>query len=70
MGPLVQGGSPTSPDLEAPVACSFLGSLACPWALTLVNMIAAEVGSIGVVGQEVSKEGGEVVAVPQHQVGT
>lgn len=54
MGPLVQGGSPTSPDLEAPVACSFLGSLACPWALTLVNVIAAEVGSVGVVGQEVS----------------
>lgn len=51
------------------VACSFSGSLACPWALTLVNVIAAEVGPIRVVGQEVSQEGGEVVAVPQHQVG-
>lgn len=41
------------------------GELQCP----LVNVIAAEVGPIRVVGQEVSQEGGEVVAVPQHQVG-
>lgn len=51
------------------VVCSFSGSLACPWALTLVNVIAAEVGPVRVVGQEVPQEGGEVVAVPQHQVG-
>jgi hypothetical protein len=36
----------------------------------LVNVIAAKVGSIRVVGQEVSQEGGKVVAMPQHQVGT
>lgn len=40
-----------------------------PLARTLVNVIAAEVGSIRVVGQEVPQEGGEVVAVSQHQVG-
>lgn len=33
-------------------------------------MITAKVGSIRVVGQEVLQEGGEVVAVPQCQVGT
>lgn len=33
-------------------------------------MIAAEVGSIRVVGQEMLQEGGEVVAMAQHQVGT
>lgn len=52
------------------MACSFSGSLACPWAPTLVNVIAAKVGPIRVVSQKVSQEGGEVVAVPQHQVGT
>lgn len=52
------------------MACSFSGSLACPWALTLVNVIAAKVGPIGVVSQKVSQEGGEVVAMPQNQVGT
>lgn len=35
----------------------------------MVNVIATKVGPIRVVGQEVSQEGGEVVAVPQHQVG-
>lgn len=55
-----------------PTPCSlffFSGSLACPWALTLVNVIATKVGPIRVVSQEVSQEGGEVVAVSQHQVG-
>lgn len=33
-------------------------------------MIAAEVGSIRVVGQEMLQEGGEVVAMAQYQVGT
>lgn len=42
------------------------GELQCP----LVNVIAAKVGPIRVVSQKVSQEGGEVVAVPQHQVGT
>lgn len=32
-------------------------------------MIAAKVRPVGVVGQEVAQEGGQVVAVPQHQVG-
>lgn len=50
--------------------CSTIALLACPWALTLVNVITAKVGSIRVVGQEVLQEGGEVVAVPQCQVGT
>lgn len=36
----------------------------------MVNVIAAKVGPIRVVSQKVSQEGGEVVAVPQHQVGT
>lgn len=36
----------------------------------MVNVITAKVGSIRVVGQEVLQEGGEVVAVPQCQVGT
>lgn len=49
--------------------CSISGSPACPWAPTLVNVIAAEVRPVGVVGQEVAQEGGQVVAVPQHQVG-
>lgn len=35
----------------------------------MVNVIAAKVGPVRVVGQEVPQEGGEVVAVPQHQVG-
>lgn len=33
-------------------------------------MITAKVGSIRVVGQEMLQEGGEVVAMPQYQVGT
>lgn len=36
----------------------------------MVNVISAKVGSIRVVGQEVLQEGGEVVAMPQDQVGT
>lgn len=36
----------------------------------MVNVIAAKVGSIRVVGQEMLQEGGEVVAMAQHQVGT
>lgn len=65
----VPGSGPPGPGLRHLAACSFPGSLACPWAPTLVNVIAAKVGPIRVVGQEVSQEGGEVVAVPQHQVG-
>lgn len=42
------------------------GELQCP----LVNVITAKVGSIGVVGQEMLQEGGEVVAMSQYQVGT
>lgn len=49
--------------------CPISGSPACPWAPTLINVIAAKVGPVGVVGQEVPQEGGQVVAVPQHQVG-
>lgn len=66
---LVPGSGPPGPGLRHLAACSFSGSLACPWAPTLVNVIAAKVGPIRVVGQEVSQEGGEVVAMPQHQVG-
>lgn len=51
------------------MAYSFSGSLVCSWAPTLVNVIAAKVGPVRVVGQEVSQESGEVVAMPQHQVG-
>lgn len=57
-----------SPGLAG--SCSIVASLACPWALTLVNVITAKVGSIGVVGQEMLQEGGEVVAMPQYQMGT
>lgn len=50
--------------------CSILALLTCLGALTLVNVISAKVGSIRVVGQEMLQEGGEVVAMPQYQVGT
>lgn len=53
-----------------PCGCSTAASLACPWALTLVNVITAKVRSIRMVGQEMLQEGGEVVAMPQYQVGT
>lgn len=46
------------------------GSPACPLAPTLVNVIAAKVGPVWVVSQEVPQEGGQVVAMPKHQVGT
>lgn len=38
--------------------------------LTLVDVVAAKVGAIGVVSEEAAQEAGEVVALTQGQVGT
>lgn len=62
-------GYPLGPSYTLFVTCS-LKFIGLPWAPTLVDVITAKVGPIGVMGQEVAQEGGQMVAVAQCQVGS